>query len=106
MNDEQQQYTSFVLDDTQYQTTTTPTFDRRKRYVAKDPKKLTAFIPGIIRKVDAAVGQKVAWGQRILVLEAMKMKNDVAAPIDGVVKAVHIAEGQMVAKGQLLIEFE
>jgi biotin carboxyl carrier protein len=105
MNDEQQ-YTTFVLDDTGYQTTTTPKFDRRKRYAAKDPKKLTAFIPGVIRRVDAAPGQKVSWGQRVLVLEAMKMKNDVAAPVEGVVKAVHVAVGQMVTKDQMLIEFE
>jgi biotin carboxyl carrier protein len=96
----------FLLDDTQYQTRYTQKFLMRKRYVAKDPAKLTAFIPGIIRALYVSPGQKVRWGERLLVLEAMKMKNDVTAPMDAVIKAIHVQTGQMVTKEQLLIEFD
>jgi biotin carboxyl carrier protein len=45
-------------------------------------------------------------GQSLLILEAMKMQNDLAAPRTATVRAVHAAPGDSVAKGQLLIEFE
>jgi len=48
----------------------------------------------------------VRWGDGLLVLEAMKMKNDITSPRHGVIKAIHVEVGAMVAKGQLLIEFE
>ena len=42
----------------------------------------------------------------MLVLEAMKMKNDLLSPLEGKVKAIYVNVGQMVTKGQLLLEFE
>jgi biotin carboxyl carrier protein len=67
---------------------------------------MLAYIPGIIRKIHVTPGQKVKWGDQVLILEAMKMKNDVTAPLDGTIKSVHVKVGTMVAKNQLLIEFE
>ena len=97
---------SFVVDDAKYVTTYTTKFLKRKKYVANDPKKMPAFIPGIIKKIFIKPGDKVKRGQSILILEAMKMKNDVCSPMDGTIKAMHIQEGTMVAKNQLLVEFE
>jgi biotin carboxyl carrier protein len=97
---------TLVIDDAKYQTQYTTKFVRRKKYVAPDPKKLRAFIPGIIQKIAIQKGQRVRWGDSLLILEAMKMKNDVTAPFDAVIKAVHIRVGEMVMKDQLLIEFE
>ncbi len=97
---------TFVVDDTKYVTTYTKKFLNRKKYVADDPKKMPAFIPGIIKKILIKPGDIVKRGQSILILEAMKMKNDVSSPMDGTIKAVYVSEGTMVAKNQLLVEFE
>lgn len=97
---------TFLLDDTVYVTRSTPKFDRRKPYVPGNPNNIDAFIPGVIQKLYVAAGQAVRWGERLVVLEAMKMKNDITSPRDGIVKAIHVGVGEMVAKGQLLVELE
>lgn len=95
-----------IIDDVAYETKLTTKYLRRKPYVAIDPNKIYAYIPGIIAKINVHEGQKLTRGQSILVLEAMKMKNEVTCPIAGRVKSIHIKESQMVVKGQLLIELE
>jgi biotin carboxyl carrier protein len=65
-----------------------------------------APMPGLVVEVSVAVGQTVAKGDKVMILEAMKMENVIKAAGDGVVKAVHIAKGKAVEKGQLLIEIE
>lgn len=65
-----------------------------------------APMPGIILEVNVAVGDTVAQGDYLCVLEAMKMENALTAPRDGVIKSVFIAQGETVDKGKLLIEFE
>jgi biotin carboxyl carrier protein len=100
------EFTKIVIDDTSYETRLTPKFRRRKPYVVLDPKKVYAFIPGIITKLNVYDGQKISRGQSLLILEAMKMMNDVKSPADGRIKTVHIKQGQMVVNGQLLLELE
>lgn len=95
-----------VIDDTSYETRITPKFRRRKSYAAVDPKKVYAYIPGIITKINVYEGQKVSKGQSLLILEAMKMMNDVTSHLDGRIKTIHIKQSQMVIKGQLLLEIE
>ncbi len=102
----QNEHIKLIIDDTSYDTRVTPKFRRRKQYVAVDPKKIYAFIPGIITKLNVYEGQKISKGQSMLILEAMKMLNDVTCPVDGRIKAVHIKQSQMVVKGQLLLELE
>ena len=57
-------------------------------------------------KVLAAAGTKVARGDGIIVLEAMKMENELRAPRDGVVATVEVEEGQGVKSGTLLATIE
>jgi len=54
----------------------------------------------------AKEGDKVSAGTPLLILEAMKMRNEVLSPIDGVVKKIHVKEGEMVPKSFLLIEMD
>lgn len=95
-----------VIDDTTYSTIHTTKFRARKPYSVKDPRLVLAFIPGIIQNLTVSPGQRMQRGQSMLTLEAMKMKNDVTAPIDGTIKAVLVKVGDMVTKNQLLVEFE
>lgn len=64
---------------------------------------LRAIIPGKIVAVDVRAGDSVTAGQRLLVVEAMKMQNELVAPRDGVVERVAIASGATVERNDLLV---
>ena len=64
--------------------------------------KVNAPMPGKILSVKAAVGQAVKKGEVILVLEAMKMENEVVAPEDGTVASIDVAVGDSVEAGAVL----
>ena len=66
--------------------------------------RIIAPMPGRVLAVDVTTGQTVAAGDRLLVLEAMKMEHRIAARAAGVVTAVNIATGDQVADGMLLVE--
>ncbi len=66
--------------------------------------RVLAPMPGRVLSVDIAVGQAVAEGDRLLVLEAMKMEHRLVARTAGTVQAVHIALGDQVNDGMLLVE--
>jgi acetyl/propionyl-CoA carboxylase alpha subunit len=67
---------------------------------------LEAPMPGRVTAVKAEPGLRVAKGQELLVVEAMKMENALRAPGAGVVRAVHARVGDMVAPGRALVEIE
>jgi biotin carboxyl carrier protein len=64
--------------------------------------KVNAPMPGKILDVKASVGQPVKKGEVILVLEAMKMENEIVAPQDGTVASVNVAVGNSVEAGDTL----
>lgn len=65
--------------------------------------KITAPMPGTVLKVRAGIGTQVKKGQVLLLLEAMKMENEIVAPVDGVISSVNVAEGNSINAGDLLI---
>jgi pyruvate carboxylase subunit B len=67
---------------------------------------LKAPMPGLVLRVQVEAGQSVAAGAGLVVLEAMKMENELKAAAPGVVKAVRVQPGEAVEKGQVLLEFE
>lgn len=69
-------------------------------------RQIRAPIPGKILEVRAAAGGRVARGEVLLVLEAMKMENDILAPAAGRVSALHVQAGDAVNAGDLLVELE
>jgi biotin carboxyl carrier protein len=60
-------------------------------------------MPGNIIKVNAKVGDSVKKGDVLIVLEAMKMENDICAPEDGTVASIEVAKGATVETDALLI---
>ena len=60
-------------------------------------------IPGQIISINVTVGEKVRSGQKLLVLEAMKLENSITANGDGTVKEIHVTSGDVVTQGQSLI---
>ena len=67
---------------------------------------LKAPMPGLVLDIAVEIGQKVQKGDKILILEAMKMENIIKAAADVTIKSIHITQGQAVDKGQLLLDFE
>lgn len=63
---------------------------------------IAAPIPGTVLRVSVAVGDAVTKGQTLLVLEAMKMENEIMAPSDGVVQLLHVSPGVSVKTGEAL----
>ncbi len=63
---------------------------------------LKAVMPGVVVEVLVAEGDEVAEGQALLILEAMKMQNEIPAGGDGVIKAIHATAGTAVAAGDKL----
>lgn len=63
---------------------------------------ITAPMPGLVTQVVVAAGERVERGQTVIVLEAMKMENDLGAPRTGVVHRLNVAKGDTVNQGQVL----
>jgi biotin carboxyl carrier protein len=101
-----EQYSEFVVDDAVYITKVNKKFTDRKHFTGFKKHIVTAFIPGAIREVLVQAGQHVTIGEKMLVLEAMKMKNLVVAPMSGIIKTVNAAVGENVSKNQILVEIE
>ena len=64
---------------------------------------ITAPMPGTILKILVNVGDEVKENQPVMILEAMKMENEVVAPKVGTVTGIHVTQGQMVNPGEALI---
>lgn len=67
---------------------------------------VNAPMPGLVKSVMVAEGEQVASGQRLVVLEAMKMENDINAPREGRIAKLHVAAGTVVEGGKPLVTLE
>lgn len=70
--------------------------------VATGPQRIDSEMPGKVVKISATVGAEVAEGQGVLILEAMKMENEIKSPVEGIVTEIAVVEGQTVESGALL----
>ena len=70
--------------------------------VAEGDTPVNAPMPGKIVKIVAEAGKTVKKGDVVLILEAMKMQNEITAPADGKLKSVNVAAGQSVKPGEVL----
>jgi pyruvate carboxylase subunit B len=73
---------------------------------ASGPAPLVAPMPGLIVRVNVEPGETVQAGQGLIVIEAMKMENELRAMAGGAVRSVNVTAGQAVEKGVVLVEFE
>jgi len=67
---------------------------------------LKAPMPGLVLQINIQEGQQVKEGEKILILEAMKMENSILIQSDAVIKKILVTAGQAVEKGQVLVELE
>jgi len=83
-----------------------PTVKARPKADLADPLQVAAPIPGLIAVLLVSVGSKVAKGDKLFMMEAMKMQTTVYAPTDGVVTELHVALGDTVESKDLLIKLK
>ena len=73
---------------------------------AHHKKEVKAPMPGMILKVKKHPGEKIIMGDSIIILEAMKMENDIKSPTTGLIKEIFVKEGNPVEKGAKLFSIE
>ena len=66
--------------------------------------KIHAQIPGLVSQLFVKPGDNVDIGQKLLILEAMKMENEIDSPVSGIVNNIHIKSGDKVEKGKLIMD--
>ena len=67
---------------------------------------LLTKMPGKVVKITVTKGERVKKGQQLLILEAMKMENEIKSNMDGVIKNIHVKAGDALQSGVLMIEIE
>jgi pyruvate carboxylase subunit B len=63
-------------------------------------------MPGLVLRVEVEEGQSVDVGTGVVVLEAMKMENEIKSPIGGTISSIQVTAGQAVEKGAVLVEVD
>lgn len=85
-----------------YKTRYTRKFMERKKWEAPNPSQVRSIIPGSVTEVLVKPGDKVKKGSKLMIYEAMKMKNVIVSPFDAVVESVEVKAGDKLPKGALL----
>lgn len=99
-------FKTFNVEDTKYKTIITKKFENRKVWQNADPSLVSSIIPGTVSKVFVSNGDKIIEGDKLLILDAMKMKNTIKVPYSGVIKKVNVTEGQTIPKGFIMVELD
>jgi biotin carboxyl carrier protein len=73
---------------------------------AHGQERISAPMPGLVVGVNVSPGQIVRAGDSLVILQAMKMENELASPRDGIVASIAVQAGQAVEQGQTLVELE
>ncbi len=81
-----------------------PSTKMRSKADISDPLQVGAPIPGLVAAISVTVGQKIAKGDKLLMMEAMKMQTTVTSPVDGVVDGIFAQVGETVESKDMLIK--
>ncbi len=101
---EKEEYKKLLIDDAEYTTLFTKKFENRKAWEKPNPRIIKTVIPGTVLEINVKEGQKVKAGKQLMILEAMKMRNVIVAPLNGVVSTIRVETGESIPKGSVMIE--
>lgn len=102
----QPELVEFTVGGRTYLTTLTEKFKKRKVWTKPDEKQVISHIPGTVHEVFIREGDRVKAGDRLMVVDAMKMLNIITSTVEGKVKNVYVKAGDKIAKGKVMLEFE
>jgi biotin carboxyl carrier protein len=80
--------------------------EKREKLEIKEPGGIYAMLPGTVVKIFVSEGERIEVGDPILILEAMKMENEITSPKSGVIKKLNVKKGEKVETGDLLAIIE
>ena len=97
---------NLVIQGAVYKTTYTWKFENRVKWEAPNPNLIYSFIPGTILDVFVKPRNKVKEGETLLLLEAMKMQNQVRMPFDGEIVKIYVKRDDVIPKKHLMLEIK
>ncbi len=103
---EEKEYKDLIIQGTVYKTTFTKKFENRVNWEAPNENLIHSFIPGTIIDIFVKPKEKVKEGDTILLLEAMKMQNQVRMPFDGEIVKIHVKKDEVIPNRHLMIEIK
>lgn len=103
---EEKEFKTLVVQGAVYKTTYTWKFENRVKWEAPNPNLIYSFIPGTIIDIFVKPKQKVKEGETLLLLEAMKMQNQVRMPFDGEIVKLYISKDEIIPKRFLMMEIK
>ncbi|MCG6186095.1 acetyl-CoA carboxylase biotin carboxyl carrier protein subunit [Maribellus maritimus] len=103
---EEKEYKNLIVQGAIYKTTYTRKFEDRLMWEAPNENLLYSFIPGTIIDIYIKPKDKVKEGETLLLLEAMKMQNQVRMPFDGEIVKIYVKKEDVIPKRHLMIEIK
>lgn len=103
---EEKELKELIVQGAVYKTTYTRKFKERVKWEAPDMNMLYSFIPGTIIDIFVKPRQKVKEGETLLLLEAMKMQNQLRMPFDGEIVKIHVKKDEIIPNHHLIMEIK
>ena len=103
---EKKELKNLIIQGAVYKTTFTRKFEERVNWEAPNVNMLHSFIPGTIIDVFVKPKEKVKEGETLLLLEAMKMQNQVRMPFDGEIVKIFVKKDEVIPNRHLMIEIK
>ncbi len=104
MAKEEKELKDLIIQGAVYKTTFTKKFENRVNYQTPNENMIYSFIPGTIIDIFVKTRQKVKEGETLLLLEAMKMENQIRMPFNGEIVKIHIKVGEIIPNRHLILE--
>ena len=102
----EKEYKDLIIQGVVYKTTFTRKFEERVNWEAPNENLLYSIIPGTIIDIFIKPREKVKEGDTLLLLEAMKMQNQVRMPFDGEIVKIHVKKDELIPNRHLMIEIK
>ena len=103
MNNMNDNNIKITIDDIQYETSSIASFEKKKKWIRPDERIISSIIPGTVVEISVKNGDPVKEGDSMLVIEAMKMNNQIKFDKKGIVDQVLVKPGDIISKGQNMI---
>lgn len=102
----EKKYKDLIIQGTVYKTTLTWKFENRVKWVTPNPNHIYSFIPGTVIDIFVKPRAKIKEGETLLLLEAMKMQNQVRMPFDGEIVKIYVKKEDVIPKKHLMLEIK
>ncbi len=103
---EEKEMKTLIVQGAIYKTTYTRKFEERVKWETPNKNLIYSFIPGTIIDIYVKPGDKLKEGETLLLLEAMKMQNQVRMPFDGEIKKLYVKKDEVIPNRYLMMEIK